>query len=292
MNYRDLVIALAKRADIPYGAFSDVTQATGEMLLLCDWIADANRDIQTRNNRHWKFLHTEYSRDLRKSFKIDAAPAFNAGGGLVGIPITGHGFAVGDEITIRGTVNYDATYSISAVTADRVDVTKTYVAETFASGMDAFVSDYEFYTTDSVKKLTDSFYYYAKSDGANRKSKLRLVDYVDFQRKYTDYTTSGAPSAITITPNNRIRLWPRLDDSYVVCASGFLKSRELVENEDTPPFADEFHMMCVWKALIDYGGFEEASSVYVHAAARYEELLQQLTIQDQYLETDMVVRVE
>jgi hypothetical protein len=63
---------------------------------------------------------------------IDAAAAVDKGGGLVGIPVTGHTFTAGREITITDTTNYDGSYDIVSETANEVVITATYLAETFA----------------------------------------------------------------------------------------------------------------------------------------------------------------
>ena len=67
-------------------------------------------------------------------FNIDNAAAVDKGGGLVGIPITGHDFVVDDNTTLAGTVNYDATYTIISQTANEIVITATFVAETFVGG--------------------------------------------------------------------------------------------------------------------------------------------------------------
>ena len=63
---------------------------------------------------------------------LDAAAAVDKGSGTVGLPCTSHGLPVGAEITVTGTDNYDATYTVKrATTADEIVVTATYAAETF-----------------------------------------------------------------------------------------------------------------------------------------------------------------
>ena len=62
---------------------------------------------------------------------IDVAAAVNKGGGLVGIPVTGHKFAAGYVIIIAGTVNYNGTETVVSVTANEVVITAPYVAEVF-----------------------------------------------------------------------------------------------------------------------------------------------------------------
>lgn len=71
---------------------------------------------------------------LLATYNIDNAAAVDKGGGLVGVPVTGHPFAVPESITIAGSTNYDATYPIVSQTANEVVITATYIAETFAGG--------------------------------------------------------------------------------------------------------------------------------------------------------------
>lgn len=63
---------------------------------------------------------------------IDNAAAVNVGGGVVGIPVTGHGFSTGDSVNITNTTNYNNTYTVlGSSTANQVNITETYNAETF-----------------------------------------------------------------------------------------------------------------------------------------------------------------
>lgn len=73
--------------------------------------------------------------DITATFQgglIDNAAAVDVGGGVVGIPITGHPYATGETITIANTVNYDGSYPVLASsTANQVNITVAYNAETF-----------------------------------------------------------------------------------------------------------------------------------------------------------------
>lgn len=62
---------------------------------------------------------------------LDATAADPKGGGLVGIPLTAHGFAAGDYVTIGGTIYYNGEYRIVSVTTDEFVIKATYIAETF-----------------------------------------------------------------------------------------------------------------------------------------------------------------
>lgn len=67
-----------------------------------------------------------------KNVLIDNAAAVDVGGGVVGIPVTGHYFANGSSVTIIGTTNYNGTYVVqTGGTANQVNILATYNAETF-----------------------------------------------------------------------------------------------------------------------------------------------------------------
>lgn len=63
---------------------------------------------------------------------LDAADATNEGGGLVGIPVTGHVYSAGQLIRIDGTEHYDGEWFISATTANKVLIAASYTAEIFS----------------------------------------------------------------------------------------------------------------------------------------------------------------
>lgn len=63
----------------------------------------------------------------------DLGTAVNKGGGLVGIPITAHGWTTGKSVTLTGTTNYNATYILDVTTSvNEIVVPATFIAETFA----------------------------------------------------------------------------------------------------------------------------------------------------------------
>ena len=157
----------------------------------------------------------------------------------------------------------------------------------------ASTQDYEFLTADSIQSFDlDSFYYYLTADGSNTRRKLRYVEYKDFKNQYTDFTTENTPSAITVTPTNSLRLYPIPDAVYTIEADAFSVPQQLAVNADVPIVPSNFHMMIVWKALIDYAGYEEAGAIFSHAAMRFDELYNQLLWQQKYEREMMVVRPE
>lgn len=66
---------------------------------------------------------------------LDNAAAADEGGGLVSIPLTGHGYSAGNTIVLNATSNYDGIHTLpsqAAGDADHIIITATFAAETFA----------------------------------------------------------------------------------------------------------------------------------------------------------------
>lgn len=93
--------------------------------------------IPTMPVRKVLFNDNNHTVPSASSKNLNLTAATNLGSGLVGIPITAHGFVAGRTVVISGTTNYNGTYVLPAQTLGGVDVlviTKTYAAETFAAG--------------------------------------------------------------------------------------------------------------------------------------------------------------
>ncbi len=75
--------------------------------------------------------HVEATYDNTTRDTIDNAGADLKGGGLVGIPVTGHSFVTGREITIAGSVAYNGAFEIISQTTNEVVITHAQTAEAF-----------------------------------------------------------------------------------------------------------------------------------------------------------------
>lgn len=84
-------------------------------------------------------IHVEATYDNTTRDTIDNAGADLKGGGLVGIPVTGHSFVAGREITIAGSVAYNGAFDIVSQTANEVVITHAQTAEAF-TGAETIVS--------------------------------------------------------------------------------------------------------------------------------------------------------
>jgi len=132
--------------------------------------------------------------------------------------------------------------------------------------------DYD-YNADSIKSFDkDTFGVYLTADGATTKRRLPYMEYKNFQNRYLDLTTTGYPSVVTLLPDNTtFRVYPTPDDTYTFSCDAFTLPIELAVDADVPAMADG-HKLIVYKALLDYAGYEEAGSVLQYAKLRVDEL--------------------
>lgn len=66
------------------------------------------------------------------TLNLDVGSARNVGGGIVGLPCTGHPFASGDVVSIVGTTHYNGNQTLTAgTTANELQFTDTYQVEAF-----------------------------------------------------------------------------------------------------------------------------------------------------------------
>lgn len=111
------------------------------------WTVDKVRGNKVWLDSHYGLGSYEYLvtyiagyRRATISKTLTAVPVVDAGGGFVTVGVaTGHGFAVGDTVTIAGTTNYNGTYTLTGVATGTVTFAATYVAETTATN-DTIVS--------------------------------------------------------------------------------------------------------------------------------------------------------
>jgi hypothetical protein len=115
---------------------------------------------------------------------LDNAAATDEGGGLVGVPCTGHGYSSGDSILLNGTTNYDGVQTVDASsTANKIVITATYNAETFAG-------------TETVAEVqdTEDFDLRVIDDYAN----LIVDDPEVYRQCWMDYTYQSTAHTATV----------------------------------------------------------------------------------------------
>lgn len=92
-------------------------------------------------------------------------------------------------------------------------------------------------------------------------------------------TQTGPPAYWSISPDDKLYIGPTPAVEYTVRAIYYRAPVAFVADEDTPAWAPEYHMILVWRALMELANFDSAPEVYARGAMNFENL-----------ETDMMRR--
>lgn len=112
---------------------------------------------------------------------LNAAPAVDEAGTLVGIPLTGHGYSAADVILLNGTTNYDGVYTLGSQAAGGVneiiiDTGVAFVAETFAATDTAcVVVETTTHTLETATRTFDSFWEEYTEQAAAHTATIKLT---------------------------------------------------------------------------------------------------------------------
>lgn len=102
---------------------------------------------------------------------------------------------------------------------------------------------------------------------------LRFVPWEKFRDAF-ELTTheQGAPQYWSISPDDEFCVGPTPNDVYEIKAVYYRVPTHLVADSDTPDMPEAFHMIIVWRALMELAGFDAAPEVYSRASANFENL--------------------
>lgn len=127
--------------------------------------------------------------------------------------------------------------------------------------------------TDFGRWRDDSFRIYKDSVGDEHY--LHYLDYNEFRDRYlisTYQTTYAYPSVITVSPSDSLILALPPEAIYTVSGEYFKDITELSSDSDTPSMPSRYHMMIVYRAMMDYALYEAASEAAQRSAQRYQEM--------------------
>lgn len=92
-------------------------------------------------------------------------------------------------------------------------------------------------------------------------------------------TDTGKPTAFSMLPNGKLALNSVPLSAHTLAFDYFTAPVSLVENTDTPALPEHLHMIIVYKAMMFYGAYENATEVYADATQKYGELYSSLASQ-------------
>lgn len=141
------------------------------------------------------------------------------------------------------------------------------------------VKDYDPASTTVKNWDEKSFRLYATDTGTDDEGRLSYVPFEDYRDRYEiGAPTDNRPTHFTITPANKVRLWPAPDDTgYTIRGMYYSLPSEMTASTDTPSLPTEYHMAIVYNALVKYGGYEESGDQYNFSLRELDKLLNAMT---------------
>jgi len=112
---------------------------------------------------------------------------------------------------------------------------------------------------------------YRIADGSTIERELVWLTYDAFRKTYfTGGQNSGVVQYWSVSPSDEFLLGPAPDSAHFVRADYIKDYTDMVADADVPAMPARFHMMIVWRALMEYGGFDAAGEVYQRAEKNYQ----------------------
>ena len=105
---------------------------------------------------------------------------------------------------------------------------------------------------------------------------VRFEHWEDLVRRTSHLDDKGAPGYWTVTPDNKVKLFPEPDDTYELLFVYIQRPSELENNTDVPEIDERFHWAIVWKAVMDITIDESDATLYQKAFEKFDNAFSHL----------------
>jgi hypothetical protein len=188
-----------------------------------------------------------------------------SGGGPVSITT-----ATGDDLRIFNWVNWAA----RDITLSREDWRFRRGSATLASTTSQANPASAFGLTDFASWKAENNSYkpstYRVSDGAGMEQAMVFLSYDEFRQRFmVGQQTPSSPQYWTVSPSEDFLVGPAPDFAHFIRADYVKDYTPMALDADVPIIPARFHMLIVWRALMEYGGFDSAGEVYQRAQSNY-----------------------
>ena len=103
--------------------------------------------------------------------------------------------------------------------------------------------------------------------------RLAWMEPEQFKERYDDLQPAdGKPMHWTISDGDALRIGPAPDDIYSLKVDYLREPQELAADADVPGLPARFHLMLMWRALVDVGKFDNAADVLARASTNFAAL--------------------
>lgn len=115
---------------------------------------------------------------------------------------------------------------------------------------------------------------YRTADGAQAERPLRFLEWDTFRARFVVGAHSPGPVACwSVAPSGELMVAPTPDAAHTVRADYIKDVVDMDADLSVPVLPTRFHMLIVWRALAEYGGFDAASEVFQRASGNYNSML-------------------
>lgn len=188
----------------------------------------------------------------------------------MGNSIAAFASATGDDLRMFNWVNWAA----RDVTLSREDWRWRRGSATLASTTAVANPAASFGLTDFASWKGQGGHYkpsaYRVADGVGSERELAWLDYDQFRKQF--FLGAQAPGAVqywSVSPQEEFLIGPTPDSAHFIRADYVKDFTDMAADADVPQLPARFHMLIVWRALMEYGGFDAASEVYQRAEKNY-----------------------
>lgn len=111
---------------------------------------------------------------------------------------------------------------------------------------------------------------YRIADGAQTEHELQWLTYDQFRKQFMIGTpATGSVQYWSISPTDEFLVGPAPDSAHFLRADYIKDYTDMAADTDVPALPTRFHMLIVWRALMEYGGFDAAGEVFMRAEKNY-----------------------
>lgn len=108
------------------------------------------------------------------------------------------------------------------------------------------------------------------TDGQANEQTLKFLPWDAYRTQFVMGTHQPGPIQYwTLAPSGEMWVGPTPDAAHMVRADYIKDVQDMTADADTPAMPARFHNLIVWRALIEYGGYDAASEVYQRADRNY-----------------------
>lgn len=215
-----------------------------------------------------------------------------------GIVVTsnGHGLAVNEGVTITDTDDYDAFYTISAVTIDTFTVSATFTSSQTGNWVGRSVDSVNYvYFEDEYALATDFLRPFDQRQFSDA-IPIDLISRLEFRRRYVRNNIPGRPTIATIndldfvsntTPRRRIQFHKPPNEEFVIpysyitsflaVSSTGVEATQLVADTDEPIVPLRYRHAIVFHALYHWYRDKKDDARSQEARAEYVDIMGRIT---------------